>query len=152
MSWEGSFLDPKFVNASTTALAESPASSARQASWAVAMRFGTPERAGMPSLSRSARNWSSWFGSAAATPPRRIAAPVSTTMAATREPAWVVMPVNMAGVSFLLGPKVERPCHRLTVLLPEQRFDVALEHDRLAWAWWGHRRGGPRFRVSRARR
>lgn len=33
------------------------------------------------------------------------------------------------------GPKVERPRHRLTVVLPEQRFDVALEHDRLACAW-----------------
>jgi hypothetical protein len=68
------------------------------------MRLGTFWRAGMPSSLSSARNWSSWLGSAAAAPPRRLAAPVSTTMGVTREPVWVVMPGNMAGVSVLVGP------------------------------------------------
>lgn len=48
----------------------------------------------------SARNRSSWFGSAAAGPSCRIAAPISTTKAAPRAPAWLAMPVNMMGFPF----------------------------------------------------
>jgi hypothetical protein len=55
-------------------------------------------------------------------------------MVVAREPAWVVMPVNMAGVSFLLGPKVERLSHRLTSAGWNSGM-VALEHDPLACAW-----------------
>ncbi|COX03163.1 Uncharacterised protein [Mycobacterium tuberculosis] len=77
-----------------------PPSSLRHTLWAASMTRGTFATAGISFFSSSARNRSSWFGSAAAGPSCRIAAPISTTKAAPRAPAWLAMPVNMMGFPF----------------------------------------------------
>src|ERR1700722_6777636 len=49
----------------------------------------------MPSSASRARNWLSSFESAAAVPPRKIAAPLSNTTAVATTPTWLLMPVNL---------------------------------------------------------